>query len=129
MNLLKRPLSRCLYFQKQNTWLNRSVLIIYAAIVLWLSLKPTVDIASPLYNDKIAHCLTYALFTALMWRISHHRSVFIGGVICVLLFSTIIEIIQPYTGRLFSWGDIAANVLGVSLMSLYLSRLSFAKAL
>lgn len=128
MNQRKQQLNRCLYFQKSNTWLNRCVLIFYAAMVLWLSLKPTVDIVSPLYNDKVAHCLTYALFTFLAWRMSERRPPFICGAICILAYSTLIEIIQPYTGRLFSWGDIAANTLGISVMFLYLSRLSFAKA-
>lgn len=128
MNRLKRLHKQCLHYQKANRYVNYSLIFTYVIAVSWLSLKPTVEVASPLYNDKVAHCISYALFTLLAWRLCQRQAQFIYATLVVLAYSVLIEIIQPYTGRMFSWWDIVANAVGAGVMFIYLYPESFAKA-
>jgi len=128
----KHRLNKFLHYQRHNTLLNYSLLIIYALAVTVLSLKPTVDVQNIPYNDKVAHCLTYALFTFFAWRLSPSRSAFLINALLVFAYSVLIEFIQPLTGRMLSGWDMVANGLGVILaallITLTLHRVSFSTA-
>jgi VanZ family protein len=98
------------------------LLVTYVIAVTALSLKPTVDIQSIPYNDKLAHCLTYALFTFFVWRLSHSHFRFLLYALLVFTYSVLIEFIQPFTGRMLSGWDMVANGVGVIFMVLALYR-------
>jgi hypothetical protein len=127
-SLLQNLLLPLLHFQRHNYWLNIALLIIYGAIVTGLSLKPTVDFAPPLYNDKAAHFFTYALFTLLSWRLTQTYRQHLLYAALVFIYSVLIEFIQPYTGRMLSGWDMIANGLGVSLMYLALYQVTYSTA-
>jgi VanZ family protein len=122
--LLRTPLR----YQRHNHHLNIALLVIYGAAVTALSLKTTVEFAPLFYNDKIAHFLTYSLFTLLAWRLSRSNRQYITYATLVFAYSVLIEFIQPYTGRMLSGWDMVANGLGVSLMYLALYRVSYSTA-
>jgi hypothetical protein len=128
MNQPKHLLNTLIHYQRHNTLLNYGLLITYAVAVTALSLKPTVDIQNIPYNDKVAHCLTYALFTFFVWRLSPSRATFLINALLVFTYSISIEFIQPLTGRMLSGWDMVANALGVILMTLALYRVSFSTA-
>jgi hypothetical protein len=125
MNPPKRLLSTLLHYQRYNAIINYGLFITYAITVTALSLKPTVDIQDIPYNDKVAHCLSYALFTFFAWRLSKSRATFTFNALLVFTYSVLIEFIQPLTGRMLSGWDMVANGFGVTLMVLALYRVSF----
>ena len=126
MNPPKHPLNVLIHYQRHNAIINYGLFITYAIAVTALSLKPTVDRQDIPYNDKVAHCLSYALFTFFAWRLSRSRATFTINALLVFAYSVLIEFIQPLTGRMLSGWDMVANGLGVTLMVLALYRVSFA---
>lgn len=73
--------------------------------------------------DKLAHAVTYAIFTILVWRVSGPNRRFILACVLVVLYGGIIEIIQSFTpGRMMSGYDFIANTLGVLIAGLLLWR-------
>ena len=125
MNPPKRQLNALIHYQRHNAIVNYSLFITYAIAITTLSLKPTVDIQDIPYNDKVAHCLSYALFTFFAWRLSKSHATFTINALLVFAYSVLIEFIQPLTGRMLSGWDMVANGLGVTLMALALYRVSF----
>jgi len=124
---LHASLGALLRYQRHNHPLNMTLLIVYVMAVTSLSLKSTVDFVPPVYNDKVAHCITYALFTLLAWRLTRPNPQYIASALLIFAYSGLIEFIQPFTGRMLSGWDMVANALGISLTYLAVYRVSYSK--
>jgi len=73
--------------------------------------------------DKLAHVTAFAVLAMpLAWRFPHlWRAVALTG----LVYGGAIEIVQPFTGRAASWGDLLADGTGALIGAFVASR--FAK--
>ena len=87
--------------------------VMYTAIITTLSLLPSENIGNPSYNDKLAHCAAYCVFTVLAYRIKLPFKGFISLTIGIFIYSGLIEVAQSYTGRTMSLADLIANGLGI----------------
>ncbi len=87
------------------------------ALVVALSLIPTPTVApvTASYDDKIAHCLAYAMvmgwFAVIAPRASWWRLA--GAVTGLGIALEACQAMLPY--RTASWGDVLANTLGVAI--------------
>ncbi|KAA6350465.1 hypothetical protein EZS27_002192 [termite gut metagenome] len=103
--------------------------LIVISIIIYLSFfKPptTVDIYKIPYWDKIVHICMYGGLSGILWLefLRNHKSsklslsrVLIIAIICPIIFSGIIELLQKYctTYRGGDWLDLIANTIGVVL--------------
>lgn len=93
-------------------------LMAYAVIVGWLSLQPGGNSAIGSY-DKLAHFLTYAVFTVLAYRLGIGRFTFASFALVIVVYSGLLELGQSFIpGRMMSGLDLVANSAGVLLASL-----------
>lgn len=101
MTLVNRSLALCLT-------------LIFAAVILWGTLRPSEDGVSSLpLNDKQIHALAFAGLVLPMsfvpntslWRLA------LGAA----FFGAAIELIQPTFGRSAEWADLAADIVGIAL--------------
>jgi VanZ family protein len=111
------PLKLLSNIQHDNRYMQLIIFISYAVLVTSLSLKPHVDLGELPYNDKLAHGFSYALFTFLGWRTTKAMRTFTLLTIGIFVYSGLIELLQSYTGRTMSFGDLMAN--GVGIMAIY----------
>jgi VanZ family protein len=82
-----------------------------AAITI-LSLSPLPTLPSVPGKDKTLHLIAY---TALMFPVGLRRPKRISSIfLCFVLYSGMIELIQPYVNRYGEWLDLAANTLGLA---------------
>jgi len=90
-------------------WLACTALTLAAITVL--SLRPVVVPDVP-GGDKTLHLVAYAalIFPAGLRRPRRISSIFL----LFLLYSGLIELIQPYVNRCGEWLDLAANALGLA---------------
>jgi hypothetical protein len=109
MNLLKF-LSN---IQRDNHYIPLIIFISYAVLVTGLSLKPHINLGELPYNDKLAHGISYTLFTFLGWRTTKTASTLTRLTIGIFIYSGLIEILQSYTGRTMSFWYLAANGTGI----------------
>jgi VanZ family protein len=103
-------LQHCLNFIR-HYWIAITALVLVAITIL--SLSPAEQIPRVAGSDKIHHIFAYALLmfpTALR----QHRFYLLIALAFVLWSSTI-EILQPYMNRYFEWMDIVANTTGILL--------------
>ncbi|WEM41560.1 VanZ family protein [Photobacterium sp. DA100] len=96
--------------------LRKIPLILYALLILFLSLKPTgPELVSIPHIDKVQHFMAYAVFAILAGFAVPTKRSFYKCCFAIVLFSGAIELIQPSFGRECSFFDLLANSLGVSL--------------
>lgn len=84
----------------------------WLAVVTFLSLTPLQTVPEIHGGDKLGHFAAYALlgFLSALSRKSHQAV--IGFLSMILLYSGLIELIQPYVDRHMEFGDFAANASG-----------------
>ena len=104
--------------------LKHCVFFAYGLGIAILSLKPHIDMGDIPYNDKVAHFITYALFTLLAWLIKQSHRHFLYLAIGIIIYGGFIEIAQHFTGRTLSFYDFVANSGGVVVCSLLLHLLN-----
>lgn len=119
------PLKRLYNFQINNRLFNLWLLASYTVLITALSLKPHIDMGEIPYNDKLAHYLTYVIFTLLAWRITQSTRPFLRLSVGIFIYSGLIEIAQSYTGRIMSAMDLLANGAGITSMVFIFLRGSF----
>lgn len=93
----------------QKFWLQLTLLILL--IIAILSLWPATHLPNVPGSDKTHHIIGYTalIFPAALTKPKNHLFFFIG----FLLFSGVIEIIQPYVNRYGEWLDMLANAVGL----------------
>jgi len=96
-----------LNFNKKH-WLKITVILLLA--ITYASLRP-LYLDLPPNSDKTLHLITYCLLI-LPAAIRSHKSLF-TLVICLFIWSGVIELIQPYVGRYGEWLDLLANSCGL----------------
>ncbi|KAA6332720.1 hypothetical protein EZS27_018803 [termite gut metagenome] len=117
--------------------------LIVICIIIYLSFfkPPTIDVDEFLYWDKIVHICMYGGLSGMLWIefLRNHRGnilplphVLIGAIICPIVFSGVVELLQEYCTKYRSgdWLDFGANSIGVilgSLVSYYVIRPFFMK--
>ena len=100
------------------------------AIIIYLSFfkPPQTSLNEIKYIDKLVHLCMYGGLTLILWveHLLQHTSIIkkhliIGGIVCPVLMSAIIEIGQSTLTETRSgdWFDLIANILGVFLGSLF----------
>ena len=113
-----------------------SICIILAVIYLSFFKPPQTDIGSIPGMDKVVHVCMYFGLSGMLWlefiRAHPLWHAWIGALLCPVLFSGAIELLQEYctTYRGGDWLDFAANTTGAllaSLMGRYLSTRKWAK--
>lgn len=100
------------HFSHRLRWLPvwRSIGWLMVVIILALSLMPAPPAAPG--GDKLHHFLAY--FGLMLFFCQWHvRGLYNYLALYFVLMGIGIEIIQPLTGRYFSWMDMLANTLGV----------------
>lgn len=98
----------------EKYWLPLTLALI--AVITFLSLKPN-GISTPVAGfDKIYHCLAYAglAFPIAVARPKHWQWFVLGFVI----YSGVIELIQPFTGRQREFLDLIMNAVGLMIGTL-----------
>lgn len=105
--------------------------LLIVAVVVYLSFfkPPTIEAASFPGFDKLAHICMYGGLSGMLWfeffrnhrlrRIAWHG--WIGAVLCPVLLSGLIELLQEYatTYRSGDWLDFLANCTGVGLATVW----------
>ncbi len=107
-----------------------SLLIIAAVIYLSFFNPPSLEV--PIFEgiDKVVHFCMYGGLSGMLWLefFRNHKNsegllwhAWIGAVLCPILFSGIIEILQEYcTGhRGGDWLDLVANVSGIGAATIF----------
>ncbi|MGR5144676.1 VanZ family protein [Photobacterium sp. DNB23_23_1] len=99
--------------------LKRLPLLLYAVLILFLSLKPTgPELLSIPHIDKIQHFMAYAGFAIFAAYATSTKRSFYKCCAVIVLFSGVIELIQPFFGRECSFFDLLANSFGVFIGSI-----------
>ncbi|MFO6423330.1 VanZ family protein [Motilimonas sp. KMU-193] len=110
-------MKQCLRFiQSYWLWLSAIILVLISV----LSLYPIASLPPVPGTDKTHHFIAYALLAFPVALMRPRRWLLL--VLGYLVYSGLIEIIQPYVNRYGEWLDLAANglglVIGVLLASL-----------
>lgn len=82
-------------------------------VIICLSLLPLPELPEMPNSDKTGHLIAYA---ALMFPTALRRPqkwLLIG--LCFIVFSGVIELIQPFVNRYTEWQDLLANTTGLLL--------------
>ncbi len=106
-----------------------SLLIIFVVIYLSFFKPPSTDLDKIPDLDKVVHICMYLGMSGMLWieflRAHRHGVVamwhaWIGALICPILFSGTVELLQQYctTYRSGDWMDFAANSTGAVIASL-----------
>ncbi len=83
---------------------------LFMAVITWLSLYP-VEFPEMPGNDKTSHFIAYA---ACVLPVSFARPKTLYLILlAVLVWSGLMELIQPYVNRYADWLDLAANAGGI----------------
>lgn len=106
-----------------------SLLIVAAVIYLSFFQPPSLDVSRLPALDKVAHMGMYAGLSGMLWFefFRNHRlrrvvwHAWAGAVICPIVLSGLIEVIQEYGTdyRSGEWLDFLANSCGVGLATLF----------
>jgi VanZ family protein len=107
-----------------------SLLIIATVIYLSFFSPPSLDV--PLFEgiDKVVHFCMYGGLSGMLWLefLCNHRiservlwHAWIGAVLCPILFSGVIEVLQEYCTehRGGDWLDLVANVSGIGVATIF----------
>jgi len=90
-------------------WLAITAIILVSISIL--SLTPLQQLPPAPGSDKLHHLIAYAALTI---PLVLKKPRYWGLIICAfLLYSGLIEIIQPYVNRYGEWADMLANSLGI----------------
>ena len=93
-----------------------AIVLTYAVIVTYLSLRAPNDTPTGIpHFDKIGHTTIYFFFTYIVSTISKSNKHLTYFSIVIIVYSALIELLQPYVGRTGSVYDLAANILGVTI--------------
>lgn len=80
------------------------------AVITWLSLYP-VEFPEMPGNDKTGHFIAYAA-CVLPVSFARPKNLYLI-LLAVLIWSGLMELIQPYVNRYADWLDLAANAVGI----------------
>lgn len=95
----------------QKYWLHITLMLLVS--ITTLSLWPVAHLPDVPGTDKTHHLIAYA---ALMFPTALARPRYILAItVGFIVFSGLIELIQPYVNRYGEWLDMAANILGLFL--------------
>ncbi|MGF1456635.1 MAG: VanZ family protein [Alphaproteobacteria bacterium] len=70
---------------------------------------------APGVQDKLLHFSAYGVWTVLIFATAPLGARLTGHLLVILLFSVIIEILQPFVGRTLSLRDVVANAAGLMI--------------
>ncbi len=105
--------------------MNLVIFIIYTCIVTYCSLSQVSSIKTPdiEHVDKLFHCILYAVFTLLAFRISKTKPVFYIICIGIVVYSGLMEIGQSFVpNRSMSLYDLIANSIGIILVGIITTK-------
>ncbi len=91
-----------------------SVLLI--ALITVLSLFPVEELPKIQGNDKLHHFIAYC--AAILPVAVARRRLAIWLAPAIVLYSGLIELLQPFSNRYAEWADLGANTLGVMVGTL-----------
>ncbi|ENM5918737.1 hypothetical protein CW613_002876 [Vibrio mimicus] len=92
----------------------RNLGVLAMAAVCYLSFSPSlVKVVDIPYIDKAEHSVVYLVLT-LLGCAGLSRRVWLVPVL-LFGFGVVVEVVQDMIGREFSWGDMAANGVGILL--------------
>ena len=101
-----------------------AVFAIYALLVAFASLSPATGVSIESW-DKLAHFLTYGLFTVLAYGVVKSTKAYLFVCLAIVLYSGLMEVGQAFVpGRSMSAYDLLANVTGVLLGALFVRLFS-----
>ncbi len=81
------------------------------AVITVLSLSPVEELPNIHGSDKLHHFIAYcaAIFPVAVSR--RHLAIWLAP--AIVLYSGLIELLQPFSNRYAEWADVGANTLGV----------------
>ena len=107
-----------------------SLLIIATVIYLSFFSPPSLDVPRFEGIDKVVHFCMYGGLSGMLWLefLCNHKNservlwhAWIGAVLCPILFSGVIEVLQEYCTehRGGDWLDLVANVSGIGVATIF----------
>lgn len=105
-------------FKRKINWLAFAVFAAAAAYAFWKAITPGDDTVGLIPWDKAKHFIVFYVLAVLgclalpksrLWRIG----------LVLVAFGGLIEIVQHFTGRDMSWGDLVADFCGVAAAYAY----------
>jgi VanZ family protein len=102
------------FLQRWQRPVDRGALImsfILIAIVTLLSLFPAEQLPNVQGNDKLHHFIAYAAVIFTLAIVRKHLALWLSP--AIVLYSGLIELLQPFSNRYAEWADFGANSLGV----------------
>jgi VanZ family protein len=105
-------------FKRKINWLAFAVFAAAAAYAFWKAITPGDDSVGLIPWDKAKHFIVFYVLAVLgclalpksrLWRIG----------LVLVAFGGLIEIVQHFTGRDMSWGDLVADFCGVTAAYAY----------
>lgn len=109
----------CAVIEKMHPLLKGLGLLVYAALVAYVSLKPSGGEGLPLW-DKAMHFTIYAIFALLGSSLCRSQAQLWWMAAAILLYGAALELAQSFTGRDMSALDILANGIGIGVALLLL---------
>ncbi len=101
-----------LFIQRLTTRSTDKLALAWATIIAYLSLSPLETVPHIHVSDKLGHFAAYTLL-GFLGTLSRKSYLSFGStLLLVLIYSGLIELIQPYVNRYMEFGDFAANTLG-----------------
>lgn len=103
------------------TWLWWSLAAGLLLVITWFSLTPVPTIPITFsWSDKLFHAVTYFILMGYIGNLVQRRWLLLTAFL-VMVFSGVIEVVQPFTGRHFDLYDMLANIVGclLALVLLY----------
>jgi len=94
----------------QTKWV--ALTVIFLAAITALSLWPLEELPSLPGTDKMHHLVAYAVLSLPMALRQPARWTLIG--LLFVVYSGVIELLQPYVNRYGDWNDLLANAAGVA---------------
>ena len=109
--------------------ITRIILILYAALVLWASVRDGGGPALFLHSDKLMHAVFYGLFTLIAGYSVLHRTHFYTLSLTIIMYGGLMEYLQSFNpSRMMSFADMISNSTGVVLVGYFLARNRFRTA-
>jgi len=102
------------FLQRWQRPVDRGALImsfILIAIVTLLSLFPAEQLPNVQGNDKLHHFIAYAAVIFPLAIVRKRLALWLSP--AIVLYSGLIELLQPFSNRYAEWADFGANSLGV----------------
>ena len=83
---------------------------LFAAILVALTLAPSVPSVGPATNDKVQHFIGFAVLAAPLGMAYPRR--ILAVILAAVAFGAMIELVQPFVGREREAADLVADALG-----------------